>query len=513
MSTYRIEFRTYNVGADGALGPLGTGFAHNFLVLVEVLPNGDTRRIAELHGESRDPKTKALIGFDLSGRGQLEVKRYNDESHYYRDSENHPKFALFTGSEKEASERFAWAQREGNWITAQKFQYRLRTQNSNSATRTMARATGFDVTSQPMDRETGSEVPAPGRDLDLRDAAGRPRDPDEIIWMERINGYGIKEKDRRTAPPQREFPSYEAPGRALPRRGAAPAGGTPASYSLGFENARRFADEHRFDPRAEPALSVEQNRIISTWVERVLAPAVAHAQLPKALGGDVLDQAARATPHEAGLALQQGLNRLAGAPEFGRTPPAFADGAAKRVTEDGWIGPETLAATEKHAAERGLGKVREAVALAAFQRGLDGLAKGNVGADEAPAVFRRSVGRLYGDPDARPEGGFALPRPTWASASTPRHKAVAALQESINDANRVFAFADEPLEVDGDLGPKTSAGLVSAARAAGSERLTDHLGKRLGIGEPGLIGNRARGFDYALENDEQERADTWDTLA
>ena len=282
----------------------------------------------------------------------------------------------------------------------------------------------------------------------------------------------------------------------------------PASYRLGFENARHFADEHRFDPIAQPAPSPEQNRIISAWVERTLAPAVAHARLPRALADDVLDHAARVTPHDAALALQQGLNRLAGAVEFGRTPPAFADGTAKRVYEDGWIGPETLAATQKHGAESGPGRVREAVALASFQRGLDAIARGDADAGDAPAVFRHSVGRLFRDP-AR---AAATSAPSdWAAAARPRHEEVAALQESINDAGRVFGFGGEPLAIDGDLGPKTSAALVSAARAAGSERLADHVGKRLGIGERDLFDDPARGFGRALGAEERERE--WSEVA
>jgi len=222
----------------------------------------------------------------------------------------------------------------------------------------------------------------------------------------------------------------------------------------------------------------------------VLAPAISHAQLPKGLADDVLDHAARLTPHAASLVLQQGLNRLAGPAESGKTPPAFADGTPKRVAEDGWICAETLTATQKHAAALGLDRVREAVTLASFQHGLDALAKGDIGADEAPAVFRRGVGRLYRNPDEAAPAGFAAPRPTWASVSRPRHEEVAALQLSLNDANRVFGFADRPLKVDGELGPKTGAALAAAARAAGPERLADHLGKRLGIGEPDLMDNR-----------------------
>lgn len=223
---------------------------------------------------------------------------------------------------------------------------------------------------------------------------------------------------------------------------------------------------------------------------------MAHERLPGGLAGDVLDHAARTTPREAALALQEGLNRLAGAAGFGKTAPAFADGSAKRVAEDGWIGPETLAATEKHAAESGLGRVHEGVALAAFRRGLDALAGGATDSGEAPALFRRSIGRLYRDPDtaAAPPG------------MRPRHGEVAALQEAINDANRIFAFSDAPLAVDGDLGPKTGAALAAAARAAGSERLADHLGRRLGIGERDLLHDPARGLARALEDDDDAGA-------
>ena len=320
MSEFRIEFRSYNVGSGQRLGPVGAGFAHNFLVLVEVLPSGETRRVAELHGESVDPKTKDVLSFDAWGRGQLRVNRYDDhETDYYRGSHDNPKFVLFRGSEKEVKERFAWAEQEGRWIDDQNFRYDWKGLNSNSAANTIARAAGFNVTGQPIDRRTGGHLPAPSREVDLRDAAGRPRDPDEIIWMERINGYG--HEDQQPAAPKREAPPYDGP--ELPRRGAAPGTITPVSYSLGFENARRFADEHRFDPRAEPALSWEQNRIISAWVERVLAPAVAYAQLPKGLAGDVLDHAAATTAHDAGLVLQQALNRFAGAAAFGaRRPPS-----------------------------------------------------------------------------------------------------------------------------------------------------------------------------------------------
>lgn len=195
MSEFRLEFRNYNVGADKMLGPVGSGFAHNFLVLVEVRPDGTARRIAELHGED--------------DKGQLKVNVFDEKkrSQYYRDSENHPKFVLFRGSEQEARERFAWARKEGEWINDQNFRYRITGLNSNSAANTMARAAGFNVTSQPEDR-TGRapSLPAPSREIDLRDSAGRPRDADEIIWMERINGYG--HQDGQPAAPHRQAPPF-----------------------------------------------------------------------------------------------------------------------------------------------------------------------------------------------------------------------------------------------------------------------------------------------------------------
>src|SRR5688572_2597070 len=105
-------------------------------------------------------------------------------------------------------------------------------------------------------------------------------------------------------------------------------------------------------------------------------------------------------------------------------------------------------------------------------------------------VFQSSVGRLYRNAD---DG--AGTRPTWASVSAPRHEEVATLQDALNEANRIFGFGDRRLKIDGDLGPKTSAALAAAARAAGPERLTDHVAKRFGIGEPGLMDNPARGLD------------------
>jgi lysozyme family protein len=500
MPRYRIEFRSYNIGADALPVPgLGMGAAHNFIAVVEIVP-GETkpRVVEEFHADSADEHGKP-IAFDATGRGRLtyRVERQGPRgTRLYQDSERHPKFVLFEGTWAEIDQRLQAAYETGEWINKKKFRYNPLGTNSNSAAYTMARAMGFDVTGQPIDGKTGRSLPAPGRGIDLtKGHADAP--PKRYGQPRRTFGYGDADVPReRPIPPEREAPPYDGP--ELPRRGAAPSSAAPASYRLGFENARRFADEHRFDPSGISEPSQEQNRIMTTWVERTLGPAVAHARLPRALAGDVLDHAARTTPREAALALQEGLNRLAGTAGFGKTAPAFADGSAKRVAEDGWIGPETIAAVEKHAAESGLGRMCERVALAAFRRGLDALGGGGTDATEAPAVFRRSIGRLYRDPSA----------PAAWPGSLPRHDEVAALQESINDANRIFAFAGEPLVVDGDLGPKTGAALVKAARAAGSERLTDHVGKRLGIGERDLLHNPARGFDRALE-EEDDDASVW----
>lgn len=508
MSTYRIEFRSRNIAAEPGSTPApGLGFAHNFLVLVELVPGKEPRVISELHGFPVDKQGRQQFGAAgmMSGNrlGLVEMN-FPNGTDYYAESLDHPSFILFEGGKVEAEARFAKARETGKWITDQKFTYNPVGRNSNALANTIARAMGYDVTSQPIDLKTGRHIDAPSRGMDLRQ--GRSDAPKPFTDRPaRVFGYGDEGKPReRPIPPEREAPPYDGP--ELPRRSSVPAEASPAQYRLGFENARKFADEHRFDPRAKPALSKEQNELIAAWVGRVLAPAISHAQLPKGLADDVLDHAARMTPHAASLVLQQGLNRLAGPAEFGNMPTVFADGTPKRVTEDGWIGPQTLTATQKHAAELGLDRVREAVALASFQHGLDALAKGDTGADEAPAVFRRSVGRLYRNPEEAAPAGFAAPRPTWASVSRPRHEEVAALQLTLNDANRVFGFADGSLKVDGDLGAKTSAALVAAARAAGPERLTDHLGKRLGIGAPDLMDNPARGFDHALNDDEEERS-------
>ncbi|MCW5770828.1 MAG: hypothetical protein KIT16_04270, partial [Rhodospirillaceae bacterium] len=250
---------------------------------------------------------------------------------------------------------------------------------------------------------------------------------------------------------------------------------------------RRFAQEHGSDPQAESKPMPEQNRLIDGWVRRNLAPAVAHAQLPPGLADDVLDLAARNSPGDAALTLQQSTNALAGA---GR----------RRIAEDGQIGPETLAATRAQANQAGVDKLRENFALTAFRRGLDAMLQGS--GEPAPDVFRRSVGRLYRDVrDDDGENALAADR---AAPVAPRHEEVAALQDTVNDANRVYGVAENPLVVDGVLGPKTAAALGAAARAAGAERLADHLGKRLGIGDADLMDNPARGFAYALAEDGDE---------
>lgn len=484
------------------------GFAHNFLVLVEVPEKGKPRPIAQFHGDSYDWDAKnARRYFDATGGGRLGFRETTDpELRFFMDgSRSQPKFILATGTREEMEAIWNKARPTGAWINRQDFTYWPLGRNSNSVIYTLARAMGFDITGQPIDPKTGRHIEAPGREIDL--TKGRGDAPRSTTPPKRIFGLGDGDRPReRPIAPEQEAPPYDGPN--PPRRSAVPGETPPGSYLLGFENARKFADEHRFDPRAELALSGEQNKILSAWVERALAPAISYADLPEGLAGDVLDHAARLTPHAASLVLQKGLNRLAGTAAVGAAAPAAADGAAKRVTEDGWIGPETLAAARNHAADSGIGKVREAVALAAFERGLDGLAKGEAGPDEAPSVFHRSIGRLFRAPDgAAGSGGFAASRPAWASVSKPQHKHVATLQDALNGANRIFGFAGEPLKVDGDLGPKTGAALVAAARAAGPERLTDHLGKRFGIGEPDLMDNPARGFGYALDGEEEERGD------
>lgn len=124
------------------------------------------------------------------------------------------------------------------------------------------------------------------------------------------------------------------------------------------------------------------------------------------------------------------------------------------------------------------------------------------------SLIRSADGRgthLYRDSERHPK--FVLFEGTRAEVEERMTAAretgeVAALQESRNDANRVFEFAGEPLAVDGDLGPKTGAALVDAARAAGPERLADHVGRRLGIGERDLLHDPARGFARALDEED-----------
>lgn len=258
MPRYRIEFRSYNIGADGLPVPgLGMGAAHNFIALVEVVPGGAKPRVVEeLHADSADENGKP-ISFYATGRGYLKysLKRSADGrgTHLYRDSERHPKFVLFEGTWAEAEERMKAARETGDWISAKKFRYNPFGTNSNAAAYTMARAMGFDVTGQPIDGKTGRSLPAPGAGIDL--TKGHADAPAKHYGEpQRTFGYGDADRPgERPIPPEREAPPYDGPEPL--RRGAAPVSAAPASYRLGFENARRIADEHRFDPSGVSAPS------------------------------------------------------------------------------------------------------------------------------------------------------------------------------------------------------------------------------------------------------------------
>lgn len=255
MTQYRIELRSFNIGAGEGEGTRpGLGFAHNFLVLVMVPPNGEPVPIAQFHGHSFDRTKGKPNRFDATGGGRLEYleTRNAEELRFvWGDSKNHPKFILATGTRQEMEAIWNRARPTGDWINKQDFTYWPLGTNSNSVIYTMARAMGFDITGQPIDPKTGRHIEAPGRSIDL--TKGRKDAPAPVTEPKRIFGLGDHDKAReRPIPPEQEAPPYD--GSELPRRGAVPAESSPASYRLGFENARRFADEHRFDPPAEPML-------------------------------------------------------------------------------------------------------------------------------------------------------------------------------------------------------------------------------------------------------------------
>ncbi len=257
MTTYRIEFRSSNIGANPAPGSAtGLGFAHNFLALVEIT-SGKSRVVAELHGFPVDPKTgEPRFGLEGMTSGLplgLAEQKLPGGTNYYAESLRHPSFILFEGSKAEAEARFEKARDTGKWITAQKFAYNPVGRNSNAFANTIARAMGYDVTSQPIDQKTGRHIDAPSRGMDLREGRSDAPKPftDKPV---RVFGYGDEGTPReRPIPPEREAPPYNGP--EFPRRSSIPSEASQAIYRLGFENARNFADEHRFDPRAEPALS------------------------------------------------------------------------------------------------------------------------------------------------------------------------------------------------------------------------------------------------------------------
>ncbi len=68
MTQYRIELRTHNIGAQPG-SPVGIGFAHNYLVLVEVR-DGMRWPVQQLHGFSFDRVTGKQLMFDARGSGR-----------------------------------------------------------------------------------------------------------------------------------------------------------------------------------------------------------------------------------------------------------------------------------------------------------------------------------------------------------------------------------------------------------------------------------------------------------
>jgi hypothetical protein len=395
-------------------------------------------------------------------------------THYERSLGN-PSFVLADGTGSALQPRLARAVETANWINRQDFGYELVGANSNAVAHTLARAMGFDVTGQPIDRATGRHLPAPGGTIDLTRL--KPGAPPPIADPVRVNGYGAENRP------------------ASPARDASRASGLdPAGLIFGRDAAERVRARHGFDPRAGVTTS-EQKESIRAWLADAVAPKLAAHALPAALGGDLLVRAARTSPTAAARVLQEGLNRF-GAPS---------------VSVDGWVGPETLGALERRLDAHGADVVRGAVALGGLNRDLDAMAKGELRAETAPSVFRDGIGRLFGA-GARVERSPAADPVFGPAHYFERGGEVRGTQRALNETAGIFQHLEAPLKVDGDFGPKTGAALVATTRAAGAERLTDHLGKRLGLGEPGLAADPARGFEPALAVPDRQDRERWGGL-
>ena len=108
MPRYRIEFRSYGIGADRTPVPrVGMGAAHNFIAVVKIIPGmKEPRLVAELHADSADKNGKK-IPFDATGRGFLKYERRDpgEPTIEYKDSHRHPHFVLFEGTKAEVEER------------------------------------------------------------------------------------------------------------------------------------------------------------------------------------------------------------------------------------------------------------------------------------------------------------------------------------------------------------------------------------------------------------------------
>jgi hypothetical protein len=463
--TYRIEFRSYHIGTTEQRR-FGIGFAHNFIAIVEISDGGRERVIEQFHGMSVDRETGKVLPIDI-GTGRLEVVRAaRVDPILYTNSLEQPAFILFEGDGREAKARIDRALAMEAWINGQDFTYRPLGRNSNAVAHTLARAMGYRVTGQPLNPgERQLYLQAPSNTLDLRDGgrdapAPYPGEPKPVMGYGKMHQRSALDAPRSLAVAREGVPALDLGG---PR--------------LGLDAVEAIRHRHGFDPRAA-TLTTEQIKSVSDYLSGPLAGAIGRADLPGPLGDDLLLRATRTSAPATVRTLQEGLNRFGG----------------DAIPVDGRFGRATLGAFDRRAAEHGQDRVREAVALAGARRDLDGLGRGEIRAEHAPTLFRDTVGRLFDEPSASRLGLgalFAAPARAW------RPEALVT-QRALNESNSIFGHSPENLVEDGDFGPKTGAVMTAAARAAGGERLSDHLGKRLDIGEPSLGRDRWRGFDHAL---------------
>ncbi len=258
--------------------------------------------------------------------------------------------------------------------------------------------------------------------------------------------------------------------------------------AYGTGQVERDAAGRMIEPKPRRALPAEPKPATTPDGEK-LAEAMAR------IGRKVAGAAADEGEADAVKGLQSGLNLLArvlagrfgGRAAFpGRTPdfnPAVRGRSAAprrrpgsviwpELRTDGVVGPKTRAAVRGAAAELGVGRIDEGLALGRFGRYARRVETGRARAGDLADSVARDFAPLFGKPTkARPGGvsggggeGFAV-------------------QAAINDlgADVIGKGRYQPIREDGVLGPRTRDAFARVVTAGGANRFTVGLGRNLGF--------------------------------